>query len=73
MGHVISEGVLTDQPVGVLGSEDSTEVETALCFLSNGSFTVSAQVRTLETRDGISSVGSGQLTAVVRESICTGL
>jgi len=62
--HTISEGVLTDIPIGRLESGESLEVETALCFLCFGRFDIRTEVRTLGMARG-SRAGTGQLTAVV--------
>ena len=63
--HVIHEDVVSDLVVGRLHSGDSREVETAICFLANGRFEISADVRVLES--GGARAGTGHLTAIVEE------
>ncbi|KIY43410.1 hypothetical protein FISHEDRAFT_53353 [Fistulina hepatica ATCC 64428] len=43
--HLIYDGVLSDIMVGELRPDETREVDTALCFLANGGFEISASVR----------------------------
>lgn len=67
MEHIISEGVLSDIPLGRLGCGESTEVETGVCFLSLGRFQIDAEIRCVGSGSGDSAAGLGQLGAVVRD------
>jgi len=64
--YVIHEDVISDVVVGRLQSGDSREVETAICFLANGRFEISADVRVLEFRGA--RAGTGHLIAIVEEA-----
>ncbi|KAF8077925.1 TRAPP II complex [Lyophyllum atratum] len=63
--HIIYEGVLTEMAVGRLGSGESREVDTAICFLAYGHFEISAEVRSFDSPRSDTRVGVGQLIAVV--------
>ncbi|ETW85889.1 hypothetical protein HETIRDRAFT_42700 [Heterobasidion irregulare TC 32-1] len=65
--HVIQEGVMLDIPLGNLDSGESREIETALCFVSCGRFEITAEVRVMGLSRDEGKVGTGLLTAIVRD------
>ncbi|TFK42560.1 transport protein particle complex subunit [Crucibulum laeve] len=62
---VIHEGVLSDLGIGRLESGESKEVVTAICFLANGRFDISAHVRAFDAPHLDGRAAKGQLTAIV--------
>jgi len=62
---VVHDGVLSDIPVGEIGSGDSKTVTTGLCFIASGTFEVSARLRCAQEAEGASV--RAYITAVVAE------
>ncbi|KAG6814362.1 hypothetical protein H0H92_010948 [Tricholoma furcatifolium] len=65
--HVVYEGILTELAVGRLESGESRTIDTAVCFLANGRFEMSVQVRNLDSPSDTGRAGIGRLTAIVRK------
>jgi hypothetical protein len=65
--HIIYDGVLSNIPLGQMESGEAREVETAVCFLSQGRFEICAEVQILGALRNERKAGVGQLKAVVRE------
>lgn len=65
--HVVHEGVLTDLAIGRLGGGESTDVETALCFITYGYFEILAQVSAFDASRIDSRAGLGRLIAIVED------
>jgi hypothetical protein len=65
--HIIYEGILSNIPLGRIESGETGEVETAVCFLSQGRFEICAEVHILGAPRSERKAGVGQLRAVVRE------
>lgn len=63
--HLIYEGVLSDIPVGRLGSRESYEFDTPIAFVSSGKFDITAEVCIPLLPGDKSRFGRGQLKAVV--------
>ncbi|KAG6909694.1 hypothetical protein DXG01_015895 [Tephrocybe rancida] len=67
--HVVYEGILTELAVGRLESGESRDIDTAICFLANGRFEISAEVRSFDApRSDTDRAGIGHLIAIVRGS-----
>ncbi|TFK54866.1 hypothetical protein OE88DRAFT_1653405 [Heliocybe sulcata] len=64
--HVIHEGILTAVPIGLLEPNESYDVDTAVCFVCGGSFSIGATIRTLGAPPNAGNIGSGDLTALAR-------
>ena len=65
--HIIYEGALSELVVGLLESGETREIEAAICFLSEGRFEISAEVRSHDAPPSDTNrVGIGHLIAIVR-------
>jgi len=62
--YVIYDGVLNDIPIGRLESNESREMEMALCFLSYGRFELVASARCIASSN-MQGQGIGRLSALV--------
>lgn len=65
--HIIYDGVLSNIPLGRIESGETGDVETAVCFLSQGRFEIFAEVHILGASRSERKAGRGQLKAIVRE------
>lgn len=65
--HIIYDGVLSDIPIGRLESNESRSVDIVICFLAEGQFDVSSQLRIVGVAHEDSAAGIGQVRAIVRE------
>ncbi|THU80824.1 hypothetical protein K435DRAFT_972612 [Dendrothele bispora CBS 962.96] len=65
--HVIFDGVLNDIAIGRLESNESKEMEMALCFLSYGRFEIVASARCIGSSN-MQGQGIGRLSAMVSAS-----
>ncbi|KAG5645221.1 hypothetical protein DXG03_006638 [Asterophora parasitica] len=64
--HIVYEGILSDLAIGRLESGESRQLDTAICFLADGRFEISAEVRNFDSSRSDARAGIGQLLAVVR-------
>ncbi|EMD38404.1 hypothetical protein CERSUDRAFT_113560 [Gelatoporia subvermispora B] len=66
--HIISQGVLSNIPLGRLGSGDFHESEVPLVFISCGRFDLRVEVESLNSSGDLTQVGRGLLRATVMAS-----
>ena len=64
--HILAEGVLSDIPVGRLGSGQTYEFDTPVTFVSCGRFEVSGVIRDPGQSGDSDRLGRGLLKAMVR-------
>ena len=65
--HVIQEGVLSDVPIGRVGTGEVHEFETPLCFVACGRFRVQVDARAVDSTMRQAKVGFATLKVVVSE------
>lgn len=64
--HILAEGVLSDIPVGRLGSDEIYEFDTPITFVSCGRFEISGVIRDPGYSGDSDRLGRGLLKAMVR-------
>lgn len=68
--YVLSDGVLSDIPLGRIDCGEEGSIDTGLCFVASGLYTIVAEARCIpSTGFGFERVGMGELRVAVQDTV----